>query len=143
VEDGKPKFSTVDAAIEAYVALRDELREFQRGVKTREDLLKSQLDEISMWLRDKADEIGVDSFKTKHGTAYRNLKESYRIGDWDAFVAYIKETDNFQLFEKRVAKNAAKEIHREGQIPPGLDYVTEVEFNVLRPKKTTEEKQDA
>jgi hypothetical protein len=38
--------------------------------------------------------------------------------------------------EKRVAKNAAREIHAaEGAIPPGIDYFAEFEVKVRRSEK--------
>ena len=132
------KFKSIDEAIEAYVNTRDELRAKQQAFKLEEDAMKLRMEQISMWLRDKADELGVDSFKTQFGTAYRSVKTSYRVasGGWDAFIGWVKETGNFQCLEKRVAKLATKEIHDDtGTIPPGLDYVAEVEFDVRRPTK--------
>ena len=132
------KFKSIDEAIEAYVNTRDELRAKQQAFKLEEDAMKANMEQISMWLRDKADELGVDSFKTQFGTAYRSVKTSYRVatGGWDNFIGWVKETGNFQCLEKRVAKLATKEIHNDtGEIPPGLDYVAEVEFDVRRPTK--------
>ena len=132
------QFKSIDEAIEAYVATRDELRAKQQAFKLEEDAMKLRMEQISMWLRDKADELGVDSFKTQFGTAYRSVKTSYRVatGGWDNFIGWVKETGNFQCLEKRVAKLATKEIHDDtGEIPPGLDYVAEVEFDVRRPTK--------
>lgn len=132
------QFKSIDEAIEAYVATRDELRAKQQAFKLEEDAMKLRMEQISMWLRDKADELGVDSFKTQFGTAYRSVKTSYRVatGGWDAFIGWVKETGKFQCLEKRVAKLAIKEIHDDtGAIPPGLDYVAEVEFDVRRPTK--------
>ena len=132
------KFKSIDEAIEAYVNTRDGLRAKQQAFKLEEDAMKLRMEQISMWLRDKADELGVDSFKTQFGTAYRSVKTSYRVatGGWDNFIGWVKETGNFQCLEKRVAKLATKEIHDDtGAIPPGLDYVAEVEFDVRRPTK--------
>ena len=132
------KFKSIDEAIEAYVNTRDELRAKQQAFKLEEDAMKANMEQISMWLRDKADELGVDSFKTQFGTAYRSVKTSYRVatGGWDNFIGWVTETGNFQCLEKQVAKLATKEIHDDtGEIPPGLDYVAEVEFDVRRPTK--------
>ena len=134
----KLDFEKIDDAIEAFVEMREVKRKFDKDMKAKSAEIEFFLDSISMWLRDKADQIGVDSFVSKkYGTAYRNIKKSYRVSDWDEFIEYIKETDNFQLLEKRVAKKAAAEIHAEERaVPPGLTYVEEVEFNVLSPRKT-------
>lgn len=138
-ENGQVKFKSIDEAIRFYVEERDALSDFMKAANAHETAVKSRLDSISMWLRDKGDELGTDSFKTQSGTAYRNVKVSYRMGDWNAFIGWIQQTGNFQCLEKRVAKNATKEVHDDtGLIPPGIEYVAEVEFNVRRPTKAKE-----
>ena len=129
-------FASIDDAINVYVATRDALAEERKSYNVYEAKAKNYMDRIEMFIKDKADEIGVDSFKTKSGTAYRTVKTSYRVGNWDAYLNWLKETNNFQCLEKRAAKNAVKEIHDEtGEIPPGLEYVAEVAFDVRRPNK--------
>ncbi len=138
-EDGMVTFKSIDEAIRHYVDERDSLGDFMKAANAHEAAVKGRLEKISMWLRDKGDELGTDSFKTQSGTAYRNVKVSYRMGDWNEFIAWIKRTDNFQCLEKRVAKNATKEVHDDtGEIPPGVEYVAEVEFNVRRPTNAKE-----
>lgn len=129
-------FTTIDDAINTYVATRDALAEERKAYNTYEAKAKHYMDRIEMFIKEKADEIGVDSFKTKSGTAYRTVKTSYRVGSWDDYLNWLKSTGNFQCLEKRAAKNAVKEIHDEtGEIPPGLEYVAEVTFDVRRPSK--------
>ena len=128
------EFKTVAEAVAMYVKLRDELRRIQHEFNEKEKEAKDVLEQISMWLRDKADSLGVQNFKTDAGTAYRSTKKIYRITDWDAFTAYVRETDNFQLIEKRVAKRATAEVHESEGLPPGIEYFEEVEFLVNRSK---------
>jgi len=130
----------VGAVVEKYVALRDDLRTWKKGVDEEEARRKRELEEIEMSLLAQADRMGVDSFKTPFGTAYKQLTEHFRIGDWTKFVDYVKRTDNFQLFEKRVAKLAAKEIKETAGLPEGLDYTSEYVVHVLRPTSKGKEK---
>lgn len=125
---------SIKEMLEAYINIRDALDVKRKEYQTFEASSKDTLERISMALRDKADEQGVDNFTIKgFATAYRNTKTSYRVRDWDEVVKYIKETNNFHIVEKRVAKLAVAEIHKEtGDIPPGLDFHLEVEFNVRR-----------
>lgn len=131
-------FKSIDDAVAAYVAKRDEMQADDKIAKARKAEQVGELDKISMWLRDKADELGVDSFKTGSGTAFRNIKTSYRIEPqgWDSFVKWVKENDRFDCLEKRAAKLAVKEFHdKSGTLPPGIAYVADVEFDVRRPSK--------
>lgn len=135
----------VDELIKQYRAVRDQLATDRKGYKLRESKVKTHLMILSMLLRDRGDMAGVDSFKTEAGTAYRNKKESFRVVDWAALTAYIKETGNFSILQKRVSPNIVKEI-REVEPPlqildgdpipflvPGLESHVEVEFAVRSP----------
>lgn len=129
-------FATLDDAINVYVATRDELAAERKAYNTYEAKAKNYMDRIEMFIKEKADELGVDSIRTKSGTAYRTVKTAYRVGNWDEFIAWIQETGNYQCLEKRAAKNAVKEIHDDvGIVPPGLEYHAEVGFDVRRPSK--------
>lgn len=129
-------YSDIATAVANYVSLRDMLGIERKSWEDHEKDVKFEQDRISMFLRDKGDEMGVDSFATPSGTAYRNVKTSYRIEDWDKYATWLLATNNLQCLEKRPAKLAVKEIHDEtGDVPPGLILYTEVEFNVRRPTK--------
>lgn len=134
------KFKNVADAVEQYVAFRDELRIWKKQVDEEEAKRKESLTEIEMWLLTQAEKMGVDSFKTPFGTAYKQISEHYRVGNWNEIVAYIKKTGYFHILEKRIAKLAVKEIQsQEGAIPPGVDYTSEFVVHVLRPGKKTKD----
>jgi hypothetical protein len=124
----------IDEMVKIYRDVRDELSVERKAFKQKEANSKDLMARISMALRDKADELGVDTFNTPFGTAYRNVKKFYRVGNWDKIIDFIKQTGNFQMLEKRVAKNATAEIHDAlGEVPPGIDFSVEVEFAVRKP----------
>lgn len=129
-------FSNLDEAISTYVVTRDELAAERKAFNQYEARAKNYMDRIEMHIKTVADEMGVDSVRTKSGTAYRTVKTAYRVGNWDDYLSWMKETGNFQCLEKRAAKNAVKEVHDDtGEVPPGLEYHVEVGFDVRRPTK--------
>jgi hypothetical protein len=125
---------TVDAIVREYLGTRDHLDEKRHEYQDIERDLKGRLTMMSMVLREKADNIGVDAFPIRGlGTAYRSVKVSVRVADWDSYWKWLVETGNSQCVEKRAAKLAVLEVTRaQGQLPPGLDKVEEVEFLVRR-----------
>jgi hypothetical protein len=135
MEDQKPlDFEDIGSAVQVYVTKRDDLRAWSKVMAEEETARKAELERIEVWLLQKADSLGVDSFKTPHGTAYKAKSEHYRVGNWDEIVEFIKRTNNFQILEKRIAKLATKEIQEQtGEIPPGITYTAEYVMNVLRP----------
>lgn len=134
--DADVRFDTIDDAINTYVATRDQLDKERKLYNQFEAMSKHYMEKIESVIREKANELGVDSFKTPSGTAYRTVKTSYRVGSWDLYLDWLKDTGNFHCLEKRAAKLAVKEVHDEtGEIPPGLEYHAEVVFDVRRPSK--------
>jgi transposase len=128
--------ATIDAVVGKYVALRDELDAARKTYNQFEKEQKGKMERLSMWLKEKSDELGVESFATKHGTAYKTTKDYVRVGDWAEVLDFIKETNNWQMLEKRIGKIATKEIMEEsGSIPPGVEYSQDIEFQVRRPTK--------
>lgn len=129
-------FENIDQAIATYIATRDDLDKERKAYNAYEARSKNYMARIEMFVKDKADELGMDSVRTPSGTAFRSVKTSYRVGSWDEFVEWLKRTGNFQCLEKRAAKNAVKEIHDDtGEIPPGLEHHVEVGFDFRRPNK--------
>lgn len=131
--------ATIEQVIDKYVELRDELDVRRKEFNAFEEATKSKLDRLEMFLRERADEQGVDGFKTSAGTAYRKKKETFRVGSWPEILEFIQRTGNWQMLEKRIAKLATKDIWDElvthGELIPGVDYQTEVVFEVRRPTK--------
>ena len=124
----------MDEMVKVYRDVRDNLSVERKIYKQVEANSKDLMARLSIGLRDKADELGVDTFNTQYGTAYRNLKKSYRVGNWDLILDFIKRTGNYQMLEKRIGKIATGEIHQALQeVPPGVEFSTEVEFTVRKP----------
>lgn len=129
----------VDELIEMYIDTRNQLATDRKGYKDRESKMKGHMAIISMILRDKGDTAGVDSFASAKGTAYRNKKTTYRVGDWTALSTYVLETGNIHLLQKRVSPNAVKEVQEAENKPdapfavPGVEPFSTEEFAVRSP----------
>ena len=124
----------VDELIATYIHARNQLATDRKGYKQREESVKTHMSIISMLLRDKGDIAGVDSFATAAGTAYRNKKETFRVGVWDDLAKYVLETGNIHILQKRVSPNAIKEIREQtGSVPTGAEQVLTEEFAVRSP----------
>lgn len=140
--------STVAELIEKSIAIRNQLATDRKGWKAREARLKVAREVISMNLRDRADNLGLDSFAGTSGTAYRNKKEKFTIVNWELLVPWLLQTKNLHILQKRVSPNAVKEIREEIRtlaeragaemddalaLPPGIGSMVEVEFAVRSP----------
>jgi hypothetical protein len=129
----------IDQVITTYLNVRTELDRKRKEYQVYEAEAKGQLDRLAMWLKQKGDELGSDSFgKPDVGTAFKTKKEFYRPkpGEWEAVIEWIKETGNYHVLEKRLLKTAIAEIVKEtNQLPPGISYEQEITFQVRKPTK--------
>lgn len=122
--------------IEKYIEIRDYLSAERKKWMQLEESLKSDLNKIEAAILRFQDRIGTESISSKLGTAFRVKKEHYRMGDWDTFIKFVIETENYQMLEKRVAKIATKEVlNNNKDLAPeqiGINYKSEYAIQIRR-----------
>lgn len=123
----------IEALVAEYRDVRADLADRRHAYQEYEERAKTRMDQISMRLREISEALGLESLVTKVGTAYKTTVRHYRVSNFDQVIEYCKETGNFHIIEKRVAKLATQEIHEKtGQVPPGIDYSAEIEFRIMK-----------
>lgn len=142
----------VDTVIEKYVTLRNIKRDLERDHEENLKPINEKLEKIETWILGKMIETGVDSFKTKNGTAYKSVKTSCSMADSNVFkefvfmpvIEWLKQTfsidvspdtllavPKWNLVDFRALKSGV-ELYNEdyGQIPPGLNVTQTTTVNV-------------
>lgn len=124
---------TADSITEEYVLLRDERAVLKKEYDDKDDILKESMDKREAWLLNKLNEVGADSFKTEHGTAYIQNKTRSSCSDWTLFWDYIARNNRFDLLEKRVAQSPITKMIEGGEeLPPAINIFTERVVTVRR-----------
>lgn len=126
----------VDDLFEHYIGLRNQLTTDRRGWKAREQRIKQQMVTIGAVLLNKSQALGVTSLASDKGSGYQQTKERLTVAPdgWDQFTKWIMQTGNFQVLQKRVSPDAAKEVREEtGSLPPGIESFKELTFVVRSP----------
>jgi len=123
----------LDAVVERYVALRDMKAQLKAEYDRKVADIDTALDKCEKFLLATMNEQGVESMKTKAGTAYKAPRTSVTVADWDAFFGWVRENEAWAMLEHRVSKAACEE-YREvhDDIPPGLNRRAEWVVNVRR-----------
>lgn len=129
----------VDDVIATYMKLRDQKAAIEGEVKDKVSTIKTKMEKLEAWIKEKADAEGVTSFKTKHGTAFLTTTDYANVADWDAVLNFIQEHSAYDMLEKRVSKTAVRGyIEQEKAVPPGINYGTKLEVNVRKPAAGSE-----
>lgn len=128
---------SVDDLIGEYIKLRDGIKEASKKAKLIIEPYNKRLDEIIEQLGKHLNTNGVESMKTKQGTAFFATKDFIAVEDWDAVLAYVEKTGNFELFTKAVKKDVAKTFmeDNEGNQIPGTSYGKKIEVQVRSPAR--------
>jgi len=147
ISDETQEEETIDDLVSAYVSLRDALSKTRKKFKEYELRCKDDMGKLESRLLKLSRKLGVNSFKTDHGTAFKVDKDYARVAGpegWEKLVRYMVEKNDFGLVEKRVAKLHFKEVmaeeleklaKEEGGLSPiemGVEYVVEEAIQVRR-----------
>jgi len=127
----------MDRLAKVYVKIRDRISDLTRDYETQVETLKAQQAQVSSTMKDQLRAMGSLSAKTDFGTVSLITKTRYYAMDKDAFKRFVIDNDAADLYEQRVAqKNMAEFLEKNpGNVPPGLNIVSEIEVAVRRPTK--------
>lgn len=130
----------VGDVIATYLTLRHQKEALAQSVKAKVDEINAKMAKIEAWIKQQADVQGVTSFKSDHGTAFLTTVDFANVADWDATLRFIRETEAFDMLEKRVSKTAVRAyIDQTKSVPPGVNYGTKLEVNIRKPGAKAEE----
>lgn len=116
-----------------YIKLRDR-RAQRRAAHDNEDADdKARQEKIEAVLLRRFAAQGVESVRTTAGTAYKATRTSATVADWDAFLAFVRGAEAWDMLEKRAAKNSVEQYKAANEdLPPGVNWREEAVINVRR-----------
>ena len=116
---------TVDLAMSQRFELVEKIAIIQGRHKAELEPLLEIVSLCEAFIKDELIKGNQQSFKSA-GTghqAYFTTKDSVKVSDWDAALAYIKENSAYHLLNQAVNKTATKEfIEANKAPPPGVEY---------------------
>lgn len=119
--------------VEKYIALRDRKAKFKAEYDAKVAELDAVMDKIEAVLLKTFDDTGMDSVRTSAGTAYKSLRTSVTVADWDAYREHIIANGAWELLEKRANKTAVEQYKSANDdLPPGLNWREERVINIRR-----------
>lgn len=129
----------VEQVVAAYMKLREKKKAIEAKADEEVNAIKIKMEKFETWIREKANEDGVTSFKTKSGTAFLTTTDYANVADWDAVLNFIKTNQAFDMLERRISKTAVRSyIDAHKEVPAGVDYGTRLTVNVRKPTTKAE-----
>lgn len=125
-----PKIAQI---VEKYIALRDKKSELKAAYDASVKDVDTAMDRVENYLLATMQELGVDSVKTPFGTPYISMRTSATVADWPAVLGFIRESQAWEMLERRVNKTFVDTFRKEqNDLPPGVNYREERVVNVRR-----------
>lgn len=123
----------LEPLVDKYIKLRDAKAKATRQFKDKMAGVDAVLTRMEGTLLQKLNELGIESARAVSGTAYKSIRVSATVADWDQTLEFIKENGEWQMLERRVSKDAVqqyREVHDD--LPPGVNWREEIVVNVRR-----------
>lgn len=122
-----------DMAAERYLQTRKQIEDLEREHKAKLGPLKERLIAIESWFTAKAQEDGLETIKTPHGTGYWSTHHTATVASREELFNHCKENDAWDLVESRASKTAVKSyIEAHGAPPPGVNFSSTRVFNLRK-----------
>lgn len=122
-----------DIAAEKYLQVRNQIDSLEREHKTAKAALNEKLVALENWMTAKAQEDGLETVKTPHGTAYWSTHHTATVGSREEFFNFCKEHDAWDMVESRASKTGVKSyIEAHGAPPPGVNFSSAKVFNMRK-----------
>lgn len=123
----------MEELVERYVKLRDAKTRLKAKHGTEMAPLDDAMDKIEAVILEQFNAQGIESARTVHGTAYKQVRSSASVAEWDPLLAFIRDNDLWHMLEKRVAKAAVEQYRDEhNDLPPGIKWSEEVVVNIRK-----------
>lgn len=113
-----------DVLVGNYVKLRDELAVKEAEMKEALAPLKGNMDKLENEFLRRLNERGAEAVRTKFGTAYKNIKSSVSVADWEAFFHnFVIPNGAWDFITRAANKSAIQQFKGEhNDLPPGINY---------------------
>lgn len=112
----------VEKRVRQYIQIRDLLKEMDAK---HDEAKKPYIDihnELTGLLQNFLEQAGADSVKTPEGTCYSTTRFTASLADPEAFMAFVKTTNNYDLLDRKANVTAVKDyVSEKGTLPPGVN----------------------
>jgi hypothetical protein len=125
---------TIEQVIGQYLSLRDKVEALVEEANQKARPYDEAMKILENWLSVEMLRTGVTSFKADSGTAYKSTIRTTKVVDKEAFLAFIKETDEWNLAQVGASKKDIDEYIEEHHVRaiPGVETGKISRVNVRR-----------
>ena len=126
---------TLDQMIENYVKIRDAKAEAKKAFDKETERMTQAMVKLEGMFTKQLDDLGVESFRSEHGTVFKKLRSSVSIADRDEFYQWAVSNDELGAIDMKANAKAVRELLQKGTQVPGVKYSESYQIGVRRKSK--------
>jgi hypothetical protein len=112
----------VEDRIASYIKCRDAIKAANEKHEESIRPLVELQNMLTGWLQSFLETAGADSVKTSNGTCYSTTRYTASLADPEAFMSFVKSTENYDLLDRKANVTAVREyVDTTGALPPGVN----------------------
>ena len=119
---------SIGACIDQLYKLRQQRLEIEKSA----DEVKQEENALEKHILDSFSKTDLDGAKGKLATAGINRSTVPNVQDWDAFYAYIKQNDAFDMLQRRVSSTAYRERLDNEEVVPGVETYEVIKLSLRK-----------
>lgn len=123
---------TLDQMIENYVKIRDAKDKAKKAFDKETERMTQAMVKLEGLFTKQLDDLGVESFRSEHGTVFKRLRSSVSIADRDEFYQWAVENDELGAIDMKANAKAVRELLQKGTQVPGVKYSEAYQIGVRR-----------
>lgn len=109
--------------VKQYLDLRRQVESIDEEAKRQKALLRTEMSKLEAAITKHAQDDGLVTVPTMHGTVYWSTHYSCTCANRDALFDYVREHEAWDLLESRPSKSAVKSlVEATGAPPPGVNF---------------------
>ena len=110
--------------VKLFIALRDRRARRKADYQLDDVGDREKQEKIEVEFLKRFNKRGIDNVSARGiGTAYRSVRASAKVADWDSLLEFIKKEGAWEMLERRVSKVAVEQFKAEtNDLPPGVDW---------------------
>lgn len=126
---------TLDQMVDMYVKIRDAKAEAKKAFDKETERMTQAMEKLEGMFQQQLDTLGVESFKSDHGTVYKTLRSSVSVADRDEFYEWAVSNGELGAIDMKANAKAVRELLQKGTQVPGVKYSESYQIGVRRKSK--------
>lgn len=123
------------------MTIKEQINQLERirgaitSIEAKLKKLKEKRDDMQWTVMDRMEREGIERTGTETSNVFISTEFVPTVQDWDKLLTWIKESDNWYIFQRRISATAWRELCKtEGQVP-GVEPFEQKKLNMRKVRK--------